>query len=285
MLKLCNQGYLKQMDTNSSQKVVVVTVVYNGEKTLESTITSVLSQTYTNISYIIIDGGSTDNSVNIIRKYEQQLFYWISEKDSGIFNAMNKAVRLIKDPESYVCFINSDDYFCTKRSVAEMIANSDNCDFIYGKVIKTAPGYNYVSGWEMNLRMLAEKHVNHQAVFTKRYVFDKIGLFSERYRINSDHEFIVKVFRDSSLSKRFIPNTVSTMRTGGISHERNFLSIYERLNITREYFPAHIYITQCIQSSTMLPRLCFRLILKKTGLIYLWRIIKSLFQPLPIGGN
>src|SRR5690349_11081866 len=112
--------------------VSIITIVYNGEKHLEQTIQSVLSQTYSNIEYIIIDGGSVDNSISIIKKYNNRLAYWISEKDSGISDAFNKGIA--KARGEIIGLINADDWYETD-AVEKVVALIGNHDVAYGNVM------------------------------------------------------------------------------------------------------------------------------------------------------
>ena len=113
--------------------VSIITVVYNGEKHIEQTINSVLNQTYSNIEYIIIDGDSTDNTLNIIKKYEDKIAHFISEKDSGIYNAMNKGLALTKG--EIISILNADDYYFenTLQQVVDIFSTSQS-DIVYGNM-------------------------------------------------------------------------------------------------------------------------------------------------------
>ena len=119
--------------------ISIITAVYNGEKNLEETILSVTNQTYDNVEFIIIDGSSTDGTIDIIKKYEDKIDYWISEKDSGIFDAMNKGILASKG--DYINFMNAGDFFTTINLVKEVvnILNSEEIDFLHG-------GYNFGNG-------------------------------------------------------------------------------------------------------------------------------------------
>ena len=123
----------------SSPLVSIITVVFNGERFIEKTINSVISQTYKNIEYIIIDGGSTDKTLDIIRQYEDRIDYWISEPDNGIYNAMNKGIKLSRG--KLIGLINSDDWYmenAVETVVARYLANSDRANIIIsGSIYRT----------------------------------------------------------------------------------------------------------------------------------------------------
>ncbi len=112
----------------------IITVVFNGEKFLEQTIQSVINQTYKNIEYIIIDGGSTDGTLDIIKKYKDKIDYWASEKDEGIYDAMNKGIKVAKG--KYLAFINADDWYEDNalNHVFSAYSQNQNIDFFYGNL-------------------------------------------------------------------------------------------------------------------------------------------------------
>ena len=118
-----------------SQKVSIITVVYNGANFIEQTIKSVISQDYNNLEYIIIDGGSTDGTQDIIKKYDDKIAFWVSEKDSGIYNAMNKGWR--KASGDFIGILNADDYYLegTITQVVNAFTNS-GADIVYGGMTK-----------------------------------------------------------------------------------------------------------------------------------------------------
>ena len=116
---------------NEYPKISIVTVVYNGEETIEETILSVKNLSYSNVEYIIIDGGSTDETLNIIKKYEDKIDYWISEKDNGIYDAMNKGIK--KATSEFVIFMNGGDTFFDENVLANIEKDLTNdFDIYYG---------------------------------------------------------------------------------------------------------------------------------------------------------
>ena len=113
--------------------VSVITVVFNGARHLEETITAVASQTYPNLEHIVIDGGSTDGTIDILRRYDDKLGYWMSEPDAGLYDAMNKGVALVEDPDSYILFANADDSLYSPDAIERAIALGTGADLVYGK--------------------------------------------------------------------------------------------------------------------------------------------------------
>ena len=118
-------------------KISIITPCYNAVKHIEETILSIVSQDYSNLEYIIIDGGSTDGTVDIIKKYEDKITYWISEKDTGIYNAMNKGILAAK--AEFCQFLNSGDYLADENVTQKMLAQCDDSSIIYGNMIKKWP--------------------------------------------------------------------------------------------------------------------------------------------------
>jgi glycosyltransferase involved in cell wall biosynthesis len=174
--------------------ITVITVVLNGEKTLEETIKSVISQTYPNVEYIIIDGGSTDGTLGIIKKYEDYIDYWVSEPDKGIYDAMNKGV-VISFGE-WLNMLNSGDLYYNSIVIENIytkeidtdvygIAGSWVCDYGGNMFLYLPNPYKMLErpGW----------HINHQAFFYRKITHKILGLYSTDYRIGSDHEYYFRL--------------------------------------------------------------------------------------------
>lgn len=165
--------------------VTVVTVVFNGEKTLEQTIQSVVNQTYVNVEYIIIDGASTDGTLDIIKKYENKIDYWQSEPDKGIYDAMNKGIDFAKG--EWINFMNSGDEFYEKSTIEKIAKNllNFNIDVIYGNVIT-----KWAWGKELSYPLKKDKIMPfcHQSCFTKSYLLKDLH-FDTKYKICADRNF------------------------------------------------------------------------------------------------
>lgn len=205
-------------------KITVITICLNSEKTIERTIRSVLNQDWENKEYIIIDGKSSDNTMNIIKNYKQNIQKLISEKDGGIYEAMNKG--LVHAKGDVVCFLNSDDFYTSKHvltRVADTMINN-NLDAIFGgvnfykkgipqKIIRTYLYHNFSLdkfsyGW-----MPA-----HPASFIKNDIIKKIGLFNTKYRIAGDFDYLLRIFQIKKFNFICIPEIFVSMQSGGISN-------------------------------------------------------------------
>jgi glycosyltransferase involved in cell wall biosynthesis len=196
--------------------ITVITVVYNAAAQLEQTIVSILGQSYANIEYIVIDGGSTDGTLDVIRKYDDKIAYWLSEPDRGIYDAMNKGILLASG--DWINFMNAEDSFY-RADVVERVAAAaadDTADLIYGHCeMIYGPGSSFI--WKAGrLESLWSGMVfRHQSLFTKssickRYTFD-LG-----FKVGADFAFIYTCYRNH-LTFRKLDIIISTARLGGIS--------------------------------------------------------------------
>jgi glycosyltransferase involved in cell wall biosynthesis len=214
-------------------KVSIITVSYNSAATIEQTIQSVVGQSYDNIEYIIIDGGSTDGTLDIIRKYEDQIVYWVSESDAGIYDAMNKGIRVATG--DLVGFINSDDWYADGAIAA--VANhyvTTQADVIYGDItfmdgaVQRLKKYN-----KLNLATLYYKMcMCHQAVFIKTRVQKKY-LFDCQYQIASDYKVLLSLYQ-SGFSFSYIEQNIAFFRTGGVSTQFQYLMAREHRDVAME---------------------------------------------------
>lgn len=224
---------------STAPTVTVITVVRNGEKTVERAIRSVLAQTHRPLEHVVVDGISTDRTLEIVRRYGSHLS-WTSEPDRGIYDAMNKGLALVSDPESYVLFLNADDRFASDDAVADMMARSAGDDFLYGKLERRDDplGHTDVIGKPVHLRdLLFGMKCHHQAIFCRRRVFDRLGGFDPAYRLAADYDWVVRVFRDTRVTRRFVPVVVASVDRGGASDARYPESLQERWRIVRDHYP------------------------------------------------
>jgi len=255
--------------------VSVITVVFNGAQYLQTAIDAVASQTYPRIQHIVIDGASTDGTVSIIEGNQSRLAYWKSEPDKGLYDAMNKGLDLVTDPESYVLFANADDSLFSTDSIEQVIANSAGEDLVYGKMIFSDGQMSGMLGREVNLGDLARQTLCHPATFVKRRVFDKIGRFDTRFRIAADYDFIVRAFA-AGVTTRFVDVVVSRMSMGGLSDDRFMLSCKERKEVIRLRFPLLRRLAGVWQVNLYdIPRNAARRFLAQAGLLGHWRALKG----------
>ena len=203
--------------------ISIVTVVFNGEKHIEQCIRSVLEQTYKNFQYIIIDGGSNDNSLKIIKKYEKKIDYWVSEKDRGIYDAFNKGMKVAKG--KFVGFINSDDVY--RKNALRIISNyyfDNKCfDFIFGSVKKH---WGVLYGFRpYKIKYSWGFYSSHSTgFFIKRDVAEKVGLYNIKYKYHADYDYfyrlIVKKKMQGVSTKK--NELIGVFRRGGFSSQISF---------------------------------------------------------------
>ncbi len=222
---------------NTSPLISVITVVYNAEKLLETTIESVLEQTYTNIQYIIIDGGSKDGTLNIIKKYEDKIHYWKSEPDKGIYDAMNKAINVATG--DWVYFLGAGD---TLLNVLDNVADElkdPNCLY-YGDVYRLDLLRLYDG--EFSAYKLAVSNICQQAIFYPLSALKKYK-FNTRYRAMADHDLNMKVYGDKAYTFKYLPIVVANYDGDGYSETNLDYPFYEdKLSIIKANFPLNVYL-------------------------------------------
>jgi glycosyltransferase involved in cell wall biosynthesis len=212
--------------------VSIITIVFNGDKHLQQTIDSVIHQTYPNIQYVIVDGGSTDRTLDIIRMNENKIFKWISEKDEGIADAFNKGIQMCSG--EIIGLVNSDDWL-ESDAVELAVKNIGDADVVYGQVqfwINEKPAkLNKSDHTKLRLGMT----VAHPASFVRRNVYEKWGGFKKRYRVAMDYDLFLRFLHRDVVFKG-VPKVFSNMRSGGVSDNRWLLGIREEITIKDEYY-------------------------------------------------
>lgn len=199
--------------------VSIVTVVYNGAAHVEQSIKSVLEQTYTNIEYIIVDGASTDGTLDIIKKYESKIHTFISEKDTGIYNAMNKGLKLAKG--DVIAILNADDYYYPET--IQLVVNQfekSKVDVVYGNMTKLRElnGQEYLKEVQPDITLMEKTMpIFHPATFIKKAVYDKMGGFNESYQLSADYDFIYRVYQ-AEFQFDYLPKSLAVFRIGGASN-------------------------------------------------------------------
>jgi len=206
--------------------ISAITVCLNSEKYLEETIKSVINQTYNNIEYIIIDGGSTDTTLEIIQKYKNEIDCWISENDKGIYDGMNKGVDLAKG--EWIIFINVGDKFYKSNTIEKIFLGNDyNANFIYGDCeIVYNPKFSRIQQAGEIKNLWKGMIFSHQSLFTRNNVFKRY-IFNINNKIGADFEFIYNCY----INKYKFYNThfpVATVLSGGLSDTDRIRSVLFR---------------------------------------------------------
>jgi len=218
-------------------KISIITVVYNGAQTLESTIKSVVNQTYKNIEYIIIDGNSKDETLQIIKKFEDKISYWISEPDNGIYDAMNKGLNV--STGDYIWFMNSGDEIAGSTIVEEFIHSNPESDIYYGDTVMID-----TDGIEIGNRRLTPPEklnwknfkkgmlVSHQSFIVRKTITEPYNL---KYKFSADFEWCLLAMKKAN----FITNThltLSKFLDGGITKQNIAAGLKERFKIMTKYY-------------------------------------------------
>jgi glycosyltransferase involved in cell wall biosynthesis len=261
------------------KKISVITINYNDALGLKRTIDSVAIQTHIDFEFIVIDGGSTDGGLNVIKQNEHLITYWCSEKDKGIYDAQNKGIE--KATGEYLVFMNSGDTFYDKNVFEKFIEiqRSNDKGIIYGDV-------NTVKGDIQVLEIQNEplvpyfwykKTLNHQAAFIKRTLFVDFGLYNLDYKISADFDFFLKVWLKKPHEYFYYPFTICNFYLDGLSQQKeNFdILVEEREVIYLKLFPDKLHKQLRKQFRRTLP-------LKSRLLDYIYArpFLNSIFQKL-----
>lgn len=213
-------------DLDQNMKISIITVAYNSASTIRDTIETVLVQTYPNIEYIIVDGCSKDGTMDIIKEYELQFnnrLKWTSEPDKGIYDALNKGIQL--STGDIIGFLHSDDLF-NSQDTLQHIAHAfkdDDISAVYGdlvfvdqqdinKIVRNWKSQSFKPGLLQRGWMPP-----HPTLFMRKEVYDKHGLFNINLKCAADYDYILRVFKDSSLTFKYLPEVITKMRIGGVS--------------------------------------------------------------------
>ncbi|GAB6069491.1 glycosyltransferase family 2 protein [Thiomicrorhabdus hydrogeniphila] len=224
---LRTQGHFKKKQEDKTL-VTVVTVVYNGEQFLEKTILSVINQTYDNVEYIIIDGGSTDGTLDIIRKYEHAIDYWVSEKDKGIYDAMNRGILLATG--RVLSLLNCGDYFVDNAliKVGDFFLSNKPTAILTGGVIKYDEAHEFIlesNNESFNKLIDYTMPCNHPSTFIPLLVYKVWGRFDDSYKICGDYDLIYRL-NHFGVDFYFSNFMFVKMQLGGVSEVYN--SILQR---------------------------------------------------------
>lgn len=245
-------------------KISIITITYNSEKTLDDTIKSILSQTYKNIEYIIVDGNSKDRTIDIVESYGDKISKFVSEKDSGIYDAMNKGLRLATG--DVVGILNSDDVYFDEHVIEKVMHKfqKENVDSVYGDLYYVKPenvnevvrywkssGFikgSFAKGW----------HPPHPSFFVKKEVYAKYGLFDLSMKVSADFEIMLRFLEKFKISTVYLSEVIVRMRTGGESNKsigniikgnKSILKAFEKnhIKVNKILYPFYRFVPKIIQ--------------------------------------
>lgn len=218
-------------------KISIITINYNNDKGLAKTIASVMLQTFTDYEYIIVDGGSTDESVEVIKKHCSKITYWVSEKDKGIYNAMNKGI--LKASGEYCYFLNSGDCLWAPDTLQKVFEAGSNAEIIYGNSINEESSQICYSCQSLTLNYFFSGTIFHQAAFIKRSLFDKLGLYNEHLKVVSDWEFFLKAIILQRSTYLYMNTIIASFEKPGMSGDDYTSNERERHAILQRLFPLY----------------------------------------------
>lgn len=220
-------------------KISIITINFNNGSGLKATIESVINQDYKDIEYVIIDGGSTDDSSEIIKQYTDHFYYWVSEPDQGIYHAINKGLKKVRG--DYILVLNSGDTLTSSSVLTEMLPFlSLDRDLVYGDLllvnlpngkkdfIRTYPD-------KLSFDYFARSALGHQACFIKKKLYEKVGFYDEGYKIVSDWKWMLEALSFFGATYLHAPVVVAHFDKQGISSTQLDLNRKERLSVLAKY--------------------------------------------------
>jgi glycosyltransferase involved in cell wall biosynthesis len=224
-------------------KLSVITINRNNAEGLDKTIQSVINQSYNDFEYIVIDGNSTDDSVDIIKKYDNKINCWISETDTGIYNAMNKGIA--KANGNYLLFLNSGDYLVNKDVLKSVFEYQQTADIIYGNMQIDWGNGKITSGKMPDKITFKQMYIDtlwHPVSFIKKTLFNKYGLYNETYKIVADYDFFFKVIIKHNATTYHVNVDIAMYNLTGLSSldSNKALEQAERKKVIESYLPQSI---------------------------------------------
>jgi len=244
-------------------KVSIITVCFNSADTIRDALDSVLTQSYADIEYIVVDGASTDETVDILREYEEEIAKIISEPDDGIYDAMNKGIEI--STGEIIGILNSDDIFASPNVVADVVnvfQKQVSVDIVFGDVVFVSPvdlkkvtrfySSRKFRPWKLRFGYMPP----HPATFVKKDVYERFGLYSLEYQISSDYEIFIRWLVAAKLAYRRIDEVLVHMRTGGKSTS----GIASSILLNREIIKACVSNGLYTNWLFLLPKIPFKLL-------------------------
>lgn len=220
-------------------KLTIITINFNHKEGLQRTIDSIVNQTFTDYEWIVIDGGSTDGSKELLEQYQFHFSWWCSEPDKGVYNAMNKGIAHATG--EYINFMNSGDVFATSTILEEIFNKLHEADVLFGRmVVGTINGEEYWANMmKPRLRWFDfySATLNHQSTFTKREIFVKYGSFDESYRVYGDWRYFAQIIGVEKATSEYIPKIISIYEGGGLSATQEKACTIELARLRQEVYP------------------------------------------------
>lgn len=219
------------------QKLSIITVCFNEAGTITRTLASVACQTFRNFEWLVIDGGSTDGTLEILQRYRDHFSVFISEQDAGTYDAMNKAI--VRAEGEYLLFLNGGDYLADASALAQIFAAPLHADFVYGDIIVMGDGAEerLVMPPVITTEFLYRKTIPHQSTLTRKELFDRAGFYNTEFRIVADYEFILRALLQHQATFQYLPVAFSCYLNNGASSDSAKRNAEKLLVHTRYYSP------------------------------------------------
>lgn len=213
------------------KQLSIITINYNNKSGLQKTIDSVIQQTYTQYEWIIIDGDSTDGSKRLLTKYSNYFSHCISEKDKGIYDAMNKGIKIASG--KYLLFLNSGDYLYENTTLEKVFSKNYDVDYINGNIVKVLNNkiveYDYgIHSENITCFDLLKFGLNHQSTFINKKLFDKYGLYDDKLKLISDWKFFFHTMIFGQCSLKYINLNIAFFDISGRSNNKGNLSLHRK---------------------------------------------------------
>jgi glycosyltransferase involved in cell wall biosynthesis len=225
-----------------NKKISIITINFNNLEGLKRTLESVVNQTWREFEYIIIDGGSTDGSADLIESQSGHIDYWVSEPDKGIYNAMNKGIQMANG--EYLLFLNSGDYFFNNTVLQDNQSRIANQDLIYFNINVIDDDSIFLKKYpnQLSFSYFTKDTLPHPATFIRASLFNKLGMYDESFKIVSDWKFFLESICKFNCSYIRIDETLTTFYLDGLSSDpRNKVLIFEeKQKILKSGFQAFI---------------------------------------------
>lgn len=252
----------------SSPLISLVTVCYNAEALMFDTLNSAIQQTYKNIELVIVDGGSKDKTVEIAQQFKPYIGTLISEKDKGIYDAMNKGIKAAKG--EWIYFLNAGDAFYNNHVLADIFSEKDlsGVDFIYGKMqtVNEPTGINYIAGKKVSFVDFYYSYpICHQTTFTHKRVFNYMPLLDTELKIMSDNKWQMTFFKTHSNKALFIDKIIAFYDIQGASYHKRMLGYREFLVYTRKLLPPQVYLINVLLYPVIWAKVKFIRIFQETA--------------------
>lgn len=231
---LRKQGLFKQ-GFPDKPLITIITVVFNNKKGIQKTINSIINQSYDNVEYIVIDGGSTDGTVGLIERYDHCIDYWVSEPDGGIYGAMNKGISLAQG--DIIGLINSAD-FCGKATLGDIAKQYDEAvDVYYADVRIVFEAFDLIKTQKAHFNYCKGMPICHQSLFIHKRIYNKLGLYSLSYRFLSDYDFFMRMLKNNETSFKYVEAAKVYFQEGYSGSQHHMKVASESFSVARKYLP------------------------------------------------